>query len=98
MAIRTTEELLGSIKERFGEDTSDDMISLIEDVSDTLSDLTTKATDTEDWKKKYEENDAEWRQKYTDRFFNPDPIAEQEKEKEKEMDEPPKLTFESLFS
>ena len=68
--VKTKDELLASIKERFKDDTSDETISFIEDVSDTINDLETRASDETDWKSKYEENDKQWREKYRDRFFN----------------------------
>ena len=68
--VRTKDELLASIKSKFGDDTSDETITLLEDISDTLD--TTK--EGAEWKKKYEENDKMWRDKYTSRFFdNPAP-------------------------
>ena len=72
MAIKTREEILSSIRERFGEDTSDATLSLVEDITDTLTDLEAKnnANNNENWKKKYEDNDAAWRKKYRDRFFS----------------------------
>lgn len=92
--VRTKDELLASIKDRFKDDTSDETISFIEDVSDTINDLETKASDETDWKSKYEENDKQWREKYRDRFFNsegsdPKPLDE----------EPPKpMNFDDLFT
>lgn len=70
MAVRTKDEILEMIKEKIGEDTSDETITLIEDVTDTLNDYETRTSGGEDWKAKYEENDASWRRRYTDRFFN----------------------------
>lgn len=64
--VKTKDELLASIKSKFGDDTSDETIALLEDISDTLD--TTK--DGADWKKKYEDNDKMWREKYTSRFFD----------------------------
>lgn len=69
MAIKTTEELMESVRTRLGDDQSDEALALLEDISDTLGDMQSR-TNGEDWKKKYETNDAEWRQKYRDRFFN----------------------------
>lgn len=77
MSIRTKDEIMASVKAKFGEDTSDEAIALIEDISDTL-DATKDGTD---WKLKYEEleksSDAKlkeldnnWRTKYTSRFFD----------------------------
>ena len=90
MAIKTIEELMGAVRARVGEDTSDEAIAFVEDVSDTLASL----SNAEDWKKRYEDNDAEWRKRYQDRFFNHD----KPNEPEPELDpEPKKLTFDELF-
>ena len=90
MAIKTIEELMGAVRARVGEDTSDEAIAFVEDVSDTLNSL----SNAEDWKKKYEENDAEWRKRYQDRFFNTDKPNDSEPETDTE---PKKLTFDELF-
>ena len=90
MAIKTIEELMGAVRARVGEDTSDEAIAFVEDVADTLASL----SNAEDWKKKYEENDAEWRKRYQDRFFNPDKPNDPEPEPKPE---PKKLTFDELF-
>lgn len=89
MAVRTTDEILESIKTRVGDSTEDADIEFLEDVTDTLSDLKSKTEGQEDWKTKYEENDKQWREKYRDRFF-------EKKEEKKEDPEAPK-TFEDLF-
>lgn len=70
MAVRTKEDLLGIIKEKIGDSTSDEDISLIEDINDTYTDLETRISESGDWKAKYEENDANWRNKYKERFFS----------------------------
>ena len=90
MAIKTIEELMGAVRARVGEDTSDEAIAFVEDVSDTLASL----SNAEDWKKKYKENDAEWRKRYQDRFFNPDKPNDPEPAPDPE---PKKLTFDELF-
>ena len=90
MAIKTIEELMGAVRARVGEDTSDEAIAFVEDVSDTLASL----SNAEDWKKKYEDNDAEWRKRYQDRFFNPDKPNDPEPAPDPE---PKKLTFDELF-
>lgn len=69
MAVRTTEEILESIKTRVGDSTEDADLKFLEDVTDTLSDLRSKSEGQEDWKAKYEENDKQWREKYRDRFL-----------------------------
>ena len=63
MSVRTSEEILTSLKEILGEDTSDKALAIIEDITDTMSDLTARQSDNEDWKAKYEANDKEWREK-----------------------------------
>ena len=70
MAVQNKETLLEKLKDKIGEDTSDQAIALIEDVSDTIDDMNNRLTESGDWKTKYEENDAAWQQKYKDRFFN----------------------------
>lgn len=70
--VKTKEEILSSIKDRFKDDTSDSTLGFIEDVTDTINDLETKASGQDDWKAKYEENDKEWREKYKERFFSGD--------------------------
>lgn len=87
MAVRSKEELLEIIKDRIGEDTSDEAISFIEDVTDTLNDFETRAG--EDWEEKYRQLDEEWRIKYKERFFN---TENEEEEEKKEV-----LTFNDLF-
>ena len=69
--VRSKDEILTKIREKFGDDTGDDTISIIEDISDTLDDYDSKITDKTDWQKKYDELDADWRKRYTERFFNP---------------------------
>lgn len=97
MAVKTKDELLNSIREKIGDDQSDEAISLIEDISDTYDEMASKANpDGIDWKTKYEENDATWRQKYRDRFFNSDGGNDDQDDKSDESDEKP-LTYENLF-
>lgn len=98
MAIRTKEEIIASIKNKFGNDTSDEAIALLEDISDTLD--TTK--DGIEWKHKYEENDRQWREKYTSRFYDggsdkdkPDPTPD---EKDAEEEKASTVTFNDLFT
>ena len=96
MAIKTKDEILASIKEKFADDFSDETISFIEDVSDTLSDYETKANgDGTDWKAEAKRIDNEWREKYKARFFSGS--KEDEPDIEPEFDEPKPLKFEDLF-
>ena len=98
MAVLTREQMLERIKQRIGEDTSDEALKLIEDVSDTINDYETKTKDTTDWEKKYKENDEQWRKKYKERFFNA-PVPDEKDDSEFDDDESKenKLTYENLF-
>ena len=95
MAVRTREEILASIREHFGDDTSDDTIALVEDITDTITDFENKANNNgTNWEQRYRENDAAWRKKYRDRFFSA-PADEDD-----DIPEPPKsknYSFENLF-
>ena len=92
--VRTKDDLLSIIKERIGEGTSDEDISLIEDINDTYSDLETRISESGDWKAKYEENDASWRKKYKDRFFTKE--VEEGKEISDDLDKADEGTHEAL--
>lgn len=70
MAVKSIEDILSIIKDKFKDDTTDSTLGFIEDVTDTINDLDTKAKDETDWKAKYEENDKQWREKYKERFFS----------------------------
>ena len=94
MAVQSKETLLEKLRDKIGEDTSDEAIALIEDVSDTIDDMYNRLTESGDWKTKYEENDAEWRKRYKDRFYSGEPNPEPEPEPE--PDDKPK-TFSDLF-
>lgn len=96
MSVRTSEEILTSLKEILGEDTSDKALTLIEDITDTMSDLTARHSDGEDWKAKYEANDKEWREKYRDRFFN-SPATDPDPEPDPDTEPEEKTRFEQLF-
>lgn len=95
MAVRTREEILQSVRERFGDDTSDDSLALVEDITDTITDLENKANnDNTNWEQKYKDNDAAWRKKYRDRFFSDNSGDDND-----EPEEPKKknYTYENLF-
>ena len=92
--VLTKEEFLTKIKERIGENPTDEDISFVEDMTDTIDSL----TQGDDWQKKYEENDAMWRKKYTERFFTPDKEPEKETEKEtEETKDSEEITIDDLF-
>lgn len=97
MAVKTTEEIMASVKERIGDDTSDEALAFIEDIQDTLSDMTTRVTESGDWKQKYEDNDRSWREKYQKRFFEGTPSDNDEHDSDPEDEHQPPKTFEELF-
>lgn len=91
MAVKTVDEIMKKVRERIGEDDSDEAIEFIEDISDTLESF----SNAEDWKTKFEENDKKWREKYRDRFF-----TSKEEVEEDDIEEPgekEKKKFEDLF-
>ena len=91
MAVKTVNEIMANVRERIGEDDSDEAIRFIEDISDTLESF----SNAEDWKTKYEENDKKWREKYRDRFFTSKEEVEEDDIEEPEEKE--KKKFEDLF-
>lgn len=93
MAILTKEQLMESIKNRVGEDTSDEALAFIENVNDTIENMSSDKNT--DWKARYEENDAAWRQKYKDRFFNSSSEDKDDDLEEEEKKKP--MTYEALF-
>ena len=96
MAVKTKDEIMTLIKDKFGDDTSDETLAFIEDVADTVNDLETKASgDGVDWKAKYEQNDKEWRQRYHDRFFSAEPAPDPDHDPEPEDNSP--KTYDELF-
>lgn len=96
MAVKTKEELLEAIRNRIGDDTSDETITFLEDVTDTLTHYEEKSKgDGEDWKTKYEENDKSWREKYRERFFSKE--VEEKEDFEVDDDEPKSMSYDDLF-
>lgn len=95
MAVRTNDEIMQLLRERIGEDTSDEAISLLSDVSDTLTSYADNSNIN--WKEKYEQNDADWRKKYKERFFSPSKQPDEDQSDEDFEDKPKQLTFEALF-
>lgn len=91
MAVKTIDEIMTKVRERIGEDDSDEAIEFVEDISDTLESF----SNVEDWKTKYEENDKKWREKYRDRFFTSKEEVEEDDIEEPEEKE--KKKFEDLF-
>ena len=92
--IKSKEELIEEIRAVVGDDTSDNVIALIENVTDTITELET--SDGEEWKQKFEENDKMWREKYISRFTE-GTTEPTEPTEPKEDDEEKEKTFEDLF-
>ena len=97
MAIKTREEILKSLRDRFGEEPTDEDIAMLEDITDTFTDFEEKTSDATNWKNKYEENDKAWKKKYSDRFFSKDDIKDKPDEPE-DPDDKPMRTFDDLFT
>lgn len=94
MAVRTRDEILNSVRERLGEDTSDEALALVEDITDTIADLENKNNNGTNWEQKYRENDEAWRKKYRERFFSG---GSDEDDKEDNPEPKRKYTYENLF-
>lgn len=92
MAVLSKEDLIAKLNASFGENLSDDNISLLEDVSDTIDSF----SDTEDWKRKYEENDASWRKRYKERFEGKEDDSPESEPEIEHCESPTK--FEDLFT
>lgn len=104
--VLTKEALMGAIKNRIGDDTSDEALALVENVNDTINDFEEKSKETaeaSEWHSKYDnavkeknELDEMWKKKYRDRFFSssePDDNG-----KGGNDDKPPVTRFEDLFT
>lgn len=91
MAIRTIDELMQTIKDRVGDSTKDEDITLIEDFNDSLKSFSESEATISDLRA---ENES-LRQKYRDRFFSGGGDPKKDKP-EPEPDKTPK-TFDELF-
>lgn len=92
MSVSTKEDLIARLTASFGENLSDDNISLLEDLSDTIDSF----SDTEDWKTKYEENDASWRKRYKERFEGKEDDSHESEPEIEHYESPTK--FDDLFT
>lgn len=97
MAVKTREEILESLRGRFGEEPTDEDIAMLEDITDTFKDFEEKTSDATNWKNKYEENDKAWKKKYSDRFFRKDD-DENEPDEQDNPDDKQMKTFDDLFT
>ena len=95
MAVKTREEILESLRGRFGEEPTDEDIAMLEDITDTFTDFEEKTSDATNWKNKYEENDKAWKKKYSERFFSKEVDVPDDKD---EPDDNPMKTYDDLFT
>lgn len=86
MAVLDRDNFFNRIRERLGEDDSEEALSYLEDITDTW----------EDWEEKYNNLDAEWRKRYRDRFFNTIEGAKEDQE-EDIKDDGKVRSFDTLF-
>lgn len=98
MAVKTREEILESLRGRFGEEPTDDDIAILEDITDTFTDFEEKTSDATNWKNKYEENDKAWRKKYSDRFFSKDADGDDNPDCSDDLDNKSMIKFDDLFT
>lgn len=98
MAVLDRDKFFERIRERLGEDDSEEALSYLEDMTDTWDDLEARARGEgqEDWEEKYNNLDAEWRKRYRDRFFNT-PEGAKEDQEEDVKDDGKVRSFETLF-
>lgn len=88
MAIRPSDELISAINAALGENTTDEVLSILEDLKDTLAD------GQENWKQKYEENDRNWRERYRARFLN---VSDDVEGSPEDYTEDETMEFDDLF-
>ena len=96
--IKSVEELMEWVKEKIGDDTSDEALTIIEDFTDTFNNYEELVRDTVDWKQKYNELDSVWRKRYRERFFSgtsPEEVLEDQKDNI--IDDGENRTFDDLF-
>lgn len=98
MAIKTMEEILENLRDRFGDDPTEDDIAMLEDITDTFTDFEEKTSDATNWKNKYEENDKAWKKKYSDRFFSKDGDKDDDSNDSDGPEDKPMKTFDDLFT
>lgn len=103
MAKLSKEDLIKKVNEMFGEDATDDQISLLEDISDSIGE--SNNDELENTKKaltKAQTDLREFKQKYRERFLggvdnNPSPQDVNNDIKEDGETEEKKLSYDDLF-
>ena len=103
MAKLSKEDLIKKVNEMFGEDATDEQISLLEDISDSME--TSNNDELESTKKaltKAQTDLKEFKQKYRERFLggvdnNPSPKDIHDEHKEEGETKDKKLSYNDLF-
>lgn len=104
MAKLSKEDLIKKVNEMFGEDATDEQISLLEDISDSMGD-SNNDDELENTKKALTQAQTdlkEFKQKYRERFLggvdnNPSPKDVHDEQNEDGEEEDKKLSYNDLF-
>ena len=103
MAKLTKEDLIKKVNEMFGEDATDEQISLLEDISDSMGDSNNDELETTKQALTQAQTDLkEFKQKYRERFLggvNNRPSVQDvhDEQNEDEEGEDKKLSYDDLF-
>lgn len=103
MAKLSKEDLIKKVNEMFGEDATDEQISLLEDISDSMDETNNDELETTKQALTKAQTDLkEFRQKYRERFLggvnnNPSPKDVHDAQNEEGEEENNKLTYGDLF-
>lgn len=91
------DELLGKVKDAFGDSTDEKYISLLEDISDSMEDVNAELTQTVET---LTQELADLKQKYIERFFTADetqPEEQTEEPTEEDNESVEDVTIDELF-
>lgn len=103
MAKLSKEDLIKKVNEMFGEDATDEQISLLEDISDSMGDSNNDELETTKQALTQAQTDLkEFKQKYRERFLggvdnNPSPQDVHDEQNEDREEEDKKLSYDDLF-
>lgn len=103
MAKLSKEDLIKKVNEMFGEDATDEQISLLEDISDSMGESNNDELETTRQALTQAQTDLkEFKQKYRERFLggvnnNPSPKDIHDEQNEKGETEDKKLSYDDLF-
>ena len=104
MAKLTKEDLIKKVNDMFGEDATDEQISLLEDISDSMGNSNNDELETTKQALTKAQTDLkEFRQKYRDRFLSgvdntPSKKDKTDAQKEDEEGEEKKPSYDDLFT